>query len=229
MSDVDVVVVGAGVAGLGAASWLRRAGFSVALIEATERIGGRAHTIHPPLLGGAMLDAGASWLHAAERNPLVPIARAAGETLGQSGLDRCYRTFIGDRLATPGELAAYDASEAAFHAAMEARLAHGPDVSLAEAAAGMGADPWVQTMLFWEGSLIAAADPRDLGLADWHLNLLHGSNLVVEGGLGRFRGAAARRHGGRGADRHAGAADRLGRRGRRWRRPPAPSARAPAS
>ena len=88
MKDVDVVVVGAGIAGLGGGAWLRRAGFSVELIEATERIGGRAHTIRPALLGGAMLDAGASWLHAAERNPLVPIAREAGETLRRSALDR---------------------------------------------------------------------------------------------------------------------------------------------
>lgn len=186
MSDVDVVVVGAGVAGLAATAWLRRHGFSVVLIEATDRIGGRAHTIRPALLGGAMLDEGASWLHAAERNPLVPIARASGDTVRESSLDRCYRTFVDGRLATEDELAAYDRAEASFHAALEQRLSHGPDVSLADAAADLGADPWLQTMLFWEASLIAAADPRDLGLADWHLNLLQGGNLSVDGGLGAF-------------------------------------------
>ena len=187
MDDVDVVVVGAGVAGLAAASWLRRNGVAALLVEATERIGGRAHTIRPPLLGGALLDAGASWLHSADRNPLAPIARAAGDRLSESGGERQYRTFVDGRPATPAELAAYDAAETRFHAAMEARLARGaPDVSLAEAAAELDGDPWVQTMLFWEASLIAAADPRDLGLADWHLNLLQGRNLVVEGGLGDF-------------------------------------------
>jgi monoamine oxidase len=186
MSDVDVVVVGAGVAGLAATAWLRRHGFSVTLIEATERIGGRARTTHPALLGGAMLDEGASWLHAAEINPLVPIARAAGETVRASGTERCYRTFVDGRLATEEELAAYDRSEANFHAALEQRLANGPDVSLAEAASALGPDPWLQTLLFWEASLIAAADARELGLADWHLNLLHGGNMVVEGGLGAF-------------------------------------------
>jgi monoamine oxidase len=48
-------------------------------------------------------------------------------------------------------------------------------------------------MLFWEATLIAASDPRDLSLADWHLNLLAGGNRIVRGGLGDF---IARRIGG---------------------------------
>ena len=56
---------------------------------------------------------------------------------------------------------------------MEARLARA-GCEPGRGRGGLGADPWLQTMLFWEASLIAAADPRDLGLADWHLNLLTG-------------------------------------------------------
>jgi monoamine oxidase len=151
------------------------------------RVGGRARTIRPDFLGGAMLDAGASWLHAAERNPLVPIARAAGDLSDDPPFDRCYRTFVGDRLATADELAAYDRCEAQFHTLLAARIERGlPDVSVAEAAAELPDDPWLQTMLFWEATLIAAADPRDLSLADWHLNLLEGGNRIVRGGLGDF-------------------------------------------
>ncbi len=199
MKEWDVVVVGAGVAGLAAAGWLRRNGLRVALIEAGGRIGGRARTIRPPELGGAVVDLGASWLHFAERNPLVPIGRAAGETLFSRG-ERTEITFVDGRPATPAELAAYDATERRFHRELAARVASGrPDVCLAEAAAVLGPDPWVQTMLFWEGSLIAAADPRDLGLRDWHLNLLGGSNLQVRGGLGDF---VARRLGERAGHAH---------------------------
>jgi monoamine oxidase len=184
-TDVDVVVVGAGVAGLAAAAQLRRAGQSVALLEATGRIGGRAWTARPAALGGAALDLGATWLHAAERNPLVPIARAAGERLIDANGDRHWLTFVDGHPATEADLAAYEAAEEGFRTAMEQRLV-GPDTSLAEAAAARLEEPWTATILFWESSLIAAADPRALSLQDWHANLLTGGNLQVAGGIGDF-------------------------------------------
>ncbi len=44
-SDVDVAIIGAGAAGLGAAHALEDSGLSVIVLEARERVGGRAHTI----------------------------------------------------------------------------------------------------------------------------------------------------------------------------------------
>ena len=41
----DVIIVGAGLAGLTAASWLEEEGYSTAIIEAKDRIGGRCHTL----------------------------------------------------------------------------------------------------------------------------------------------------------------------------------------
>jgi monoamine oxidase len=46
--SVDVVVVGAGAAGLAAAEMLAQAGYTVRLLEARPRIGGRVDTEHPP-------------------------------------------------------------------------------------------------------------------------------------------------------------------------------------
>ena len=75
-SEVDVAVVGAGAAGIGAARRLIRAGsVSVLVLEARERVGGRVHTIAP---AGFPLDRGAEWLHSADRNPLSKIARDLG-------------------------------------------------------------------------------------------------------------------------------------------------------
>src|SRR5215207_4102273 len=44
-ADVDVVIIGAGVAGLAAAQRLTEAGVRIAVLEARNRIGGRVHTV----------------------------------------------------------------------------------------------------------------------------------------------------------------------------------------
>ena len=46
-STVDVAIIGAGAAGLGAANALKNSGLSVIVLEARDRVGGRAHTIRP--------------------------------------------------------------------------------------------------------------------------------------------------------------------------------------
>ena len=73
LPDVDIVLIGAGLAGLGAATALRDAGRSALVLEASGRIGGRAWTTHPAELGGVWFDMGSVWLHNAETNPLVPL------------------------------------------------------------------------------------------------------------------------------------------------------------
>src|SRR3954468_12213553 len=71
-----VVIVGAGAAGLTAAAAVRTAGQSFTLVEARDRIGGRAFTDRA-LGADCPFDAGAEYIHWAEHNPWAPIARAA--------------------------------------------------------------------------------------------------------------------------------------------------------
>lgn len=56
----DVVVVGAGLAGLAAARELKRSGRSVVVLEARDRVGGR--TLAQPTRRGEMLDLGGQWI-----------------------------------------------------------------------------------------------------------------------------------------------------------------------
>jgi monoamine oxidase len=71
-----VIVVGAGFAGLGAARDLADQGVAVTVLEARERIGGRAHTT--TLADGTPVELGANWLQQGDRNTLAPIAAALG-------------------------------------------------------------------------------------------------------------------------------------------------------
>ena len=64
--DIDVIVVGAGAAGLAAARQLRALGKTFVVLEARDRIGGRVFT---DTSLGAPYDAGAFYIHWAERNP----------------------------------------------------------------------------------------------------------------------------------------------------------------
>ena len=67
-SEVDVAIIGAGAAGLGAAHALKKSSLSLIVLEARDRVGGRAHTIEAA--PGIAFDLGCGWLHSADKNAL---------------------------------------------------------------------------------------------------------------------------------------------------------------
>ena len=74
--DVDVLVIGAGIAGLAAARVVTASGRSCAVLEARDRIGGRiwTSTSWPDL----PVDLGASWIHGSDGNPVYDEANRLG-------------------------------------------------------------------------------------------------------------------------------------------------------
>lgn len=80
MSAVDVLIVGGGAAGIGAALCLASANVSHMIVEARPRLGGRAWTIED----GHPLDMGCGWLHSADENPWTDIAAAQGRTIDRT-------------------------------------------------------------------------------------------------------------------------------------------------
>ncbi|PZU44725.1 MAG: putrescine oxidase [Microbacterium sp.] len=87
MSEItrDVVIVGAGAAGLTAANELKKAGLSVAVLEARDRAGGRLWT---DTIEGAMLEIGGQWIS--------PDQTALIDTVADLGLDTFSRYREGD-------------------------------------------------------------------------------------------------------------------------------------
>jgi monoamine oxidase len=81
-SDTEVVIIGGGAAGIAACHRLRQAGIGCLIVEARERLGGRAWTVTDPT--GAAIDLGCGWLHSADRNPWAGIARTLGLTLDET-------------------------------------------------------------------------------------------------------------------------------------------------
>jgi monoamine oxidase len=78
-SEVDVAIIGAGAAGLGAARTLEHSGLSILVLEARERVGGRGHTIMAS--PEVTFDLGCGWLHSADRNSFVKVAEQLNFTV----------------------------------------------------------------------------------------------------------------------------------------------------
>lgn len=82
MDEFDVIVIGAGAAGIAAARRLTAAGRSVRVLEARRRLGGRAWTWRDP--SGFSLDLGCGWLHSADENELSVLAADMGYAVNKT-------------------------------------------------------------------------------------------------------------------------------------------------
>jgi monoamine oxidase len=116
MHETDVVVIGAGAAGVGAARRLLAAGVRPLVLEARARAGGRAWTLR----GGEFpLDLGCGWLHSADENDWAALA----PTLGLD-VDRTLPPWGAPRRRTIGfpddQLSDFRAASDAFFARVDA-------------------------------------------------------------------------------------------------------------
>lgn len=135
----SVLVIGAGVAGLSAARELRRLGYSVTVLEARDRIGGRVWTRRDPARGLA-LDIGASWIHGVTGNPIAALASELGLTTHPTDYDNnwLYDTNgaeVSDALERAIEALFDDVMEAVAAIAAARQAADLPDIALGQAIA----------------------------------------------------------------------------------------------
>lgn len=103
-SDVEIVIIGAGAAGIAAARSVAAAGRSYVLLEASSRVGGRVVTDTRTF--GVPFDMGAHWIHTPRLHPLSRLGRQAGfDVYRASGNERL---FINGREGSDGEYEAFD-------------------------------------------------------------------------------------------------------------------------
>jgi monoamine oxidase len=82
MSDVDIVVIGAGAAGLAAARRVAALGRPVRVLESRARLGGRAFTSYD--FAGSPIELGCGWMHSADENEFAGLAPGLGFTIDKT-------------------------------------------------------------------------------------------------------------------------------------------------
>lgn len=101
--NVDVVVVGAGAAGIAAARRLAGAGRRFALVEAADKVGGRCVT--DTRIFGVPFDRGAHWIHLPDTNPVAKLAAQAKLEVYPAPPGQSLR--VGRRRAREGEMESF--------------------------------------------------------------------------------------------------------------------------
>jgi monoamine oxidase len=120
--DADVIVVGAGAAGIAAARRLQAEKLKVLVFEAQDRIGGRCVTDTKTF--GVPFDLGAHWIHNPDSNPLL----AAGPAPDVYSAPRWQSVRIGARAARDAELELFLATQVRAQRAMREQVKSKTDV-----------------------------------------------------------------------------------------------------
>jgi monoamine oxidase len=160
---VDVIVVGAGMAGLAAANELVDRGYRVVVLEARDRVGGRAHTTRA--LGGVHIDEGAQYLHNPDRNPLTRLAEERG--FDMSPADGSATFWFDGKALRDGEEGLNGAWEREFHvmmAAVREAAGRGRDVPITDVY--VNPTPLGRMVLNDMGSLTLGVDPEEISTTD---------------------------------------------------------------
>ncbi|MEW5424739.1 flavin monoamine oxidase family protein [Amorphus sp. 3PC139-8] len=187
MTETDIVVVGAGAAGLAAGERLAERGLDFLVLEAADRIGGRAYTETDSF--GVPFDHGCHWLHSASKNPFREIADRLGHRYLKRTSRRAAHMFLKDRPASEAErTAAWNAVEAAF-AASEGAGRIGRDVAVSEVI-----DPpadWARMVEHWM-RLLSSLDAEEISTLDLARYADTGENWPMLDGYGALVAAAGR-------------------------------------
>jgi monoamine oxidase len=158
--EADIVVIGAGAAGIAAARRIQAANRKVIVLEADARPGGRCWTDNTSF--DVPFDRGARWLHNPETNPMVKLARNAGLDMSTAPLGQ--RIRIGERNARPGETEEFLAALVRANRAID-EASRKADIACASVLPKEIGD-WAGTADFVLGANATGKDLRDVSVVD---------------------------------------------------------------
>ncbi|WP_439496775.1 flavin monoamine oxidase family protein [Bosea sp. (in: a-proteobacteria)] len=179
-ADLDVVVIGAGAAGIAAARELKAAGRQVLVVEARDRLGGRAFT--DASLGPAY-DAGAMFIHWAERNPWVKIAADLGIDTPSEPWGGGFRVFADGRPMPDADRTKRRAVFGQIDRRLETVDIGKRDLSVAELLGDLGPE---MAPVAASGLLLSIGEESDRISARDYQRLWAGDDLVVPSGYGNL-------------------------------------------
>jgi monoamine oxidase len=159
--EADIVVIGAGAAGIAAARRIKAANRKVIVVEATGQIGGRCLTDTATF--DAPFDRGARWMHNPDASPLVKLARGAGLDVHPAPLGQKIR--VGRRNARAGEIEYFLAALVRANRAIDDAARGKADVSCA-AALPKDLGDWAGTAEFMLGANGTGKDLKDVSAID---------------------------------------------------------------
>src|SRR5437868_11024747 len=158
--EADIVVIGAGAAGIAAARRIHAANRKVIMVETADRVGGRCHTDMKTF--GTPFDRGARWLYDPDTNPMVRLARSAGTAVFPVSAGQKIR--IGRRNARAGETEQFLAALVRARRAID-EAARRFDVSCASVLPKDLGD-WAGTAEFVLGASFSGKDLKDVSVGD---------------------------------------------------------------
>jgi monoamine oxidase len=159
--EADIVVIGAGAAGIAAARRIQAANRRVIVVEAASQIGGRCITDTATF--EVPFDRGARWMHNPDTNPMIKLARSAGLDISAAPLSQKIR--IGRRNARPGETEEFLAALVRANRAIDDASRGKADVSCASVLPKDLGD-WAGTAEFVLGANATGKDLRDISVMD---------------------------------------------------------------
>ncbi len=178
-TNPDIIIIGAGSSGLSAAKKLQELGNSYVVLEASDRIGGRAYTESDIL--GQPVDHGCSWISGSNDNFFSDLGKKKNFTLVDHSNPKI-EMFERDGTKSPKEaLKEYNKSEFRIKEILRETGRRGIDIPVSRIIPKV---PYGECFQNWEGALNYAVDVDQISTAEYWNTKDSQPSFIVKEGLG---------------------------------------------